>query len=88
MPQPFTFSKCLRLAVPRQELEEIDINNDMFSDPTVGTIQQLQGIGVYEYIEADRVKHNTNNYIHLSKMWISIKIWKLDLYKQVQQIYT
>ena len=35
-------SKCLRLAVPRQEFEEIDMTNNTFSELTVDHMQWLQ----------------------------------------------
>ena len=43
--------KFHRLTVPRQELEEIDMTSDIFSELAVGHIQQLQqSTGVYQYI--------------------------------------
>ena len=41
-------SKCLRLAVPKHEMEEIHMTNDIFLEMIVGNIQHLHRPMVYQ----------------------------------------
>ena len=57
----YVSAECLRPAVPGQELEEIDMTNNIFSELTAGHIQQLQRAELCQYMEANRTRHDTKN---------------------------